>query len=116
MTDTNCNGLIRCTDALLPGMIARGRGHIVNLGSVAGTYPYPGGNVYGATKAFVQCPVAASVESVACGLAAGGLDRAGPGELGERGVVATAAGVGERHDGLGGADWADPVLVGQPGG
>jgi 3-hydroxy acid dehydrogenase/malonic semialdehyde reductase len=35
-------------------MIARGRGHVVNLGSVAGEYPYPGGNVYGATKAFVR--------------------------------------------------------------
>jgi len=38
----------------LPGMVARNRGHIVNLGSVAGTYPYPGGNVYGATKAFLH--------------------------------------------------------------
>jgi serine 3-dehydrogenase len=34
-------------------MVARGRGHVVNLGSVAATYPYPGGNVYGGTKAFV---------------------------------------------------------------
>lgn len=54
MVDTNCKGLIYCTRALLPGMVARGRGHVVNLGSVAGTYPYPGGNVYGATKAFVH--------------------------------------------------------------
>jgi len=35
-------------------MVERGRGHIVNLGSVAGEWPYPGGNVYGATKAFVR--------------------------------------------------------------
>jgi 3-hydroxy acid dehydrogenase/malonic semialdehyde reductase len=35
-------------------MVARRRGHVVNLGSVAGTYPYPGGNVYGGTKAFVH--------------------------------------------------------------
>jgi 3-hydroxy acid dehydrogenase/malonic semialdehyde reductase len=35
-------------------MVARGRGHVINLGSVAGTYPYPGGNVYGGTKAFVR--------------------------------------------------------------
>lgn len=54
MIDTNCKGLIYCTRALLPGMIERDRGHIINLGSVAGTYPYPGGNVYGATKAFVH--------------------------------------------------------------
>ncbi|KVW33405.1 SDR family NAD(P)-dependent oxidoreductase [Burkholderia ubonensis] len=54
MIDTNCSGLVTVTHALLPGMIARGRGHILNLGSVAGTYPYPGGNVYGATKAFVR--------------------------------------------------------------
>jgi 3-hydroxy acid dehydrogenase/malonic semialdehyde reductase len=54
MIDTNCKGLIYCTRALLPGMVARGCGHVVNLGSVAGTYPYPGGNVYGATKAFVH--------------------------------------------------------------
>lgn len=38
----------------LPGMVARNRGHVINLGSVAGSYPYPGGNVYGATKAFVH--------------------------------------------------------------
>ena len=54
MIDTNCKGLVYCTRAILPGMVARGRGHVVNLGSVAGTYPYPGGNVYGATKAFVH--------------------------------------------------------------
>src|SRR5512142_2004110 len=54
MIDTNCKGLVTCTRALLPGMVARGRGHVVNIGSVAESYPYPGGNVYGATKAFVQ--------------------------------------------------------------
>ena len=54
MIDTNCSGLVYCTRAVLPGMVARGRGHVVNLGSVAGSYPYPGGNVYGATKAFVK--------------------------------------------------------------
>ncbi len=53
MIDTNVKGLTYVTRALLTGMIARGRGHIVNLGSVAGQFPYPGGNVYGATKAFV---------------------------------------------------------------
>jgi 3-hydroxy acid dehydrogenase / malonic semialdehyde reductase len=54
MIDTNCTGLVYATRALLPGMVARRRGHVVNMGSIAGTYPYPGGNVYGATKAFVH--------------------------------------------------------------
>ena len=54
MLDTNCKGLVHVTRAVLPGMVERGRGHVVNLGSVAGTYPYPGNNVYGATKAFVH--------------------------------------------------------------
>lgn len=54
MIDTNIKGLLYCTKALLPGMIERNTGHIVNIGSVAGSYCYPGGNVYGATKAFVK--------------------------------------------------------------
>ena len=53
MIDTNVTGLARVTHAFLPWMVARNQGHIINLGSIAGTYPYPGGNVYGATKAFV---------------------------------------------------------------
>ena len=54
MVDTNVKGLMYVTRAILPGMVERRRGHIINLGSIAGTYPYPGGNVYGATKAFVR--------------------------------------------------------------
>lgn len=54
MIDTNCRGLVTMTRALLPGMVARNRGHVVNIGSTAGEFPYPGGNVYGATKAFVR--------------------------------------------------------------
>lgn len=54
MVATNVAGLMRCTRALLPGMVERGRGHVINIGSVAGGTPYPGGNVYGATKAFVH--------------------------------------------------------------
>jgi 3-hydroxy acid dehydrogenase / malonic semialdehyde reductase len=54
MIDTNCKGLVYCTRAVLPGMVRRGRGHVINLGSVAGSYSYPGSNVYGATKAFVH--------------------------------------------------------------
>jgi 3-hydroxy acid dehydrogenase/malonic semialdehyde reductase len=53
MIDTNCKGLVQMTRALLPGMVERNRGHVVNLGSVASNWPYAGGNVYGATKAFV---------------------------------------------------------------
>ena len=54
MIATNCKGLVTMTHALLPAMVARGSGMVINIGSVAGTYPYPGGNVYGATKAFVD--------------------------------------------------------------
>ena len=54
MIDTNVKGLMYVTRAVLPGMVERRRGHIINLGSIAGTYPYPGGNVYGASKAFVR--------------------------------------------------------------
>lgn len=54
MVDTNIKGLMYVTRAILPGMVARNRGLIVNLGSIAAIYPYPGGNVYGATKAFVR--------------------------------------------------------------
>lgn len=54
MVDTNIKGLMYMTHAVLPGMVALGRGHIINMGSIAGSWPYPGGNTYGATKAFVE--------------------------------------------------------------
>ena len=54
MVDTNIKGLIYLTRTILPGMVRRGHGQIINIGSVAGSWPYPGGNVYGGTKAFVQ--------------------------------------------------------------
>ena len=54
MIDTNISALARITHRLLPAMVERNRGHIINLGSIAGSYPYPGSNVYGATKAFVK--------------------------------------------------------------
>lgn len=53
MIDTNVTGLVRITQGVLLGMLERGHGHVINIGSVAGTFPYAGGNVYGATKAFV---------------------------------------------------------------
>lgn len=54
MIATNVTGLVRMTRAVLPGMVARNRGDVINISSVAANYPYPGGNVYGATKAFVR--------------------------------------------------------------
>ena len=54
MIQTNINGLLYCTHKILPDMVSRNHGQIINLGSVAGEYPYQGGNVYGATKAFVH--------------------------------------------------------------
>ncbi len=54
MIDTNCKGLTYCTRAILPGMVQRNRGHVINMGSTAANYPYPGGNVYCGTKAFVR--------------------------------------------------------------
>jgi 3-hydroxy acid dehydrogenase/malonic semialdehyde reductase len=54
MVDTNIKGLMYCTHSLLPGMVERNHGHVINIGSVAGNWAYPGGNVYGATKAFVK--------------------------------------------------------------
>jgi hypothetical protein len=53
MVDTNIKGVMYCTRFILPGMVSRNRGHIVNISSTAGEWPYPGGNVYGGTKAFV---------------------------------------------------------------
>lgn len=52
--ETNIKGLVQCTRMLLPKMCENGRAHIINIGSVSGTYPYAGGNVYAASKAFVH--------------------------------------------------------------
>ena len=54
MIDTNVKGLVTITRLILPSMVKKKSGLIINMGSIAGTYPYPGGNVYGATKAFVE--------------------------------------------------------------
>ncbi|MCS7293599.1 MAG: SDR family NAD(P)-dependent oxidoreductase [Gloeomargarita sp. SKYBB_i_bin120] len=54
MIDTNLKGLLYMTRLVLPGMVARGRGHVVNIASIAGIDAYPGGNVYCATKAAVR--------------------------------------------------------------
>ena len=54
MVDTNIKGLMYCTRTALPMMKQRGQGYIINIGSIAGNWPYPGGNVYCASKAFVR--------------------------------------------------------------
>jgi 3-hydroxy acid dehydrogenase/malonic semialdehyde reductase len=54
MMDTNIKGLVHMTHEVLPGMVERKCGHIINIGSVAGLYAYAGSNVYGASKAFVK--------------------------------------------------------------
>ncbi|WP_114195160.1 bifunctional NADP-dependent 3-hydroxy acid dehydrogenase/3-hydroxypropionate dehydrogenase YdfG [Edaphovirga cremea] len=54
MIDTNAKGLVYMTRALLPAMVERNVGHVINIGSTAASWPYHGGNVYGATKAFVK--------------------------------------------------------------
>lgn len=54
MVDTNIKGLMALTHAVLPDMVQRNSGYVINIGSIAGTWPYFGGNVYGATKAFVK--------------------------------------------------------------
>lgn len=54
MIEVNILSLVRLTRILLPQMTANKHGHIINIGSIAGSYPYPGSNVYGASKAFVK--------------------------------------------------------------
>ena len=54
MIDTNIKGLLYVSRAVIPGMVRRGRGHIINIGSIAGREVYPNGNVYCATKAAVN--------------------------------------------------------------
>jgi 3-hydroxy acid dehydrogenase/malonic semialdehyde reductase len=69
MIEANNLGLVVCTRLALPGMVARKRGHIINIGSVAGSYPYPGGSVYCAVKAFTkQFSLALRADLIATGV------------------------------------------------
>lgn len=54
MVDTNIKGVLYATHTILPKMVEQKQGLIINIGSIAGTYPYPGGHVYGATKSFIH--------------------------------------------------------------
>jgi 3-hydroxy acid dehydrogenase / malonic semialdehyde reductase len=54
MVNTNINGVLYCTHFILPKMVEQNNGYIINIGSIAGSYAYPGSNVYGATKAFLK--------------------------------------------------------------
>ena len=54
MINTNCLSLAFLTRQILPGLVKRNQGHVINIGSIAGSYAYKGANVYGATKAFVE--------------------------------------------------------------
>ncbi len=54
MIEMNNTSLVRITRLILAGMVERKNGHVINMGSIAGTYAYPGANVYGAVKAFVK--------------------------------------------------------------
>jgi NADP-dependent 3-hydroxy acid dehydrogenase YdfG len=54
MIDSNCRSLVQITRLVMPHMAERKRGHVINIASVAGNWPYPGGNIYGACKAFVH--------------------------------------------------------------
>jgi len=122
MVDVNVKGLMYCTRLVLGGMVERNRGHIVNIGSVAGAFAYPGGNVYGACKAFVHqftlnlradlLGTAVRVSNIEPGLA-GGTEFS---EVRFKGDKAKAAAVYEGTESLTAADIADTVewIVSRP--
>ncbi len=75
MLDTNVKGLLYVTRALLPGMVARGRGHVIHIGSIAGHEVYPGGNVYCASKhAVTALTRALAVDTLGTGVRVSSVD------------------------------------------
>lgn len=114
MVDTNIKGLMYCTRFILPGMVARNRGHIVNISSVAGNWPYPGGNVYGGSKAFVtqfsrnlRCDLLGTRVRVSC--IQPGMVETEFSKVRFKGDESKAAKVYEGTEGLSAADIADTV-------
>lgn len=116
MIDTNDKALAVVTGLLLPRMVARGSGHIVNISSTAGSYPYPGGHVYCASKAFVtQFSLALRADLIGTGVRVSSVE---PGMVAEtefsvvrfKGDTERAAKVYANTTPLTGADVAEAVV------
>jgi serine 3-dehydrogenase len=115
MIDTNLKGLLYVTRAILPGMVARGRGHVINIGSIAGHEVYPSGNVYCATKhAVAALNRALAIDTLGTGVRVSAVD---PGMVETEfslvrfhGDAQRAEGVYRGIEALRAADVADAVL------
>ena len=115
MIDTNIKGLLYVTRSVLPGMVERGRGHVINIGSIAGHEVYPGGNVYCATKhAVTALNRALGIDTLGTGVRVSSVD---PGMVETEfslvrfhGDAEKAGGVYRGIEALTGADIADAVL------
>ena len=115
MIDTNIKGLLYVTRAVLPGMVARGRGHVINIGSIAGHEVYPGGNVYCASKhAVTALGRALAIDTLGTGVRVSSVD---PGMVETefslirfRGDSGRAAAVYDGLEALTGEDVAEAVI------